>query len=272
MFQIHSLTSKLPLTYGYRFTDDYGTMQSREEKTDPNGSKTGSYSFVDAAGLYRRVEYVADHHGFRATVTTNEPGTISVDPAHVRMLTDNKRISLGGINHATGIAPQLEYSSHIFSRYNLTDDYDVDRHLANPVHSVGIAPKPVFSTNPMIEPVRSEIGNENIYNTNSYKGTPVAFSPEITSLLQQLEDPAPVVYGNTKNLNSNKYFNEPSFNPDYVYDDKISNTEYKKKVPTRYPRRKNRNSRVRTKKGHVLRIHIPKGYEDRHDLPLYRDK
>ncbi|GIX73992.1 hypothetical protein CEXT_229891 [Caerostris extrusa] len=32
------------------------------------------------------VHYVADHHGFRATVKTNEPGTANQDPAHLLLL------------------------------------------------------------------------------------------------------------------------------------------------------------------------------------------
>lgn len=259
----------MPLTYGYRFTDDYGTMQSREEKTDPNGSKTGSYSFVDASGLYRKVEYIADHHGFRATVTTNEPGTISVHPADVRILTDNKHISLGGLNPATGIAPQLEYSSHIFSRFNLTDDYgDEKRNFRNPALNLGIGSKP---NNPIFESERVQFQKPNFQNIDSYKGGPISFSPEISSLIQQLDDPEPVAHGNVHNLNSNNYLNNANVNPGILFGDKIPDVEYKKKVPTRYPRR-NRNSRTRAKKRRMWKVHIPSGYEGRHDLPLYMDK
>ena len=35
----------------------------------------GTYGYTDSYGIYRQVEYVADKHGFRATVKTNEPGT-----------------------------------------------------------------------------------------------------------------------------------------------------------------------------------------------------
>ncbi|KAL1480033.1 hypothetical protein MTO96_051375 [Rhipicephalus appendiculatus] len=42
---------------------------------DANNVKTGSYGYTDVYGLYRRVNYIADANGFRATVDTNEPGT-----------------------------------------------------------------------------------------------------------------------------------------------------------------------------------------------------
>lgn len=37
--------------------------------------KTGSYGYTDSYGIYRQVDYIADKHGFRATIKTNEPGT-----------------------------------------------------------------------------------------------------------------------------------------------------------------------------------------------------
>ncbi|GIY43684.1 hypothetical protein CEXT_669101 [Caerostris extrusa] len=41
----------------------------------------GSYTIADIDGRARRVDYVADGHGFRATVKTNEPGTAASAPA-----------------------------------------------------------------------------------------------------------------------------------------------------------------------------------------------
>ncbi|GIY47805.1 uncharacterized protein CEXT_65551 [Caerostris extrusa] len=43
--------------------------------------KKGSYTIADIDGRARRVDYVADGHGFRATVKTNEPGTAASAPA-----------------------------------------------------------------------------------------------------------------------------------------------------------------------------------------------
>ncbi|XP_042150169.1 cuticle protein 10.9, partial [Ixodes scapularis] len=64
-----------PYSFGYDTVDEYGNKQFRNEQSDSNNVKTGSYGYTDAHGLYRRVNYVADAHGYRATVSTNEPGT-----------------------------------------------------------------------------------------------------------------------------------------------------------------------------------------------------
>lgn len=50
---------------------------------DSYGNKKGSYGYTDAHGIYRKVDYIADEHGFRAKISTNEPGTESADPANV---------------------------------------------------------------------------------------------------------------------------------------------------------------------------------------------
>ncbi|KAH6938847.1 hypothetical protein HPB50_013630 [Hyalomma asiaticum] len=64
-----------PYSFGYDNLDEYGSRSFHNEKSDANNVKTGSYGYRDANGLYRRVTYVADANGFRATVDTNEPGT-----------------------------------------------------------------------------------------------------------------------------------------------------------------------------------------------------
>ncbi|KAH6938680.1 hypothetical protein HPB50_011715 [Hyalomma asiaticum] len=64
-----------PYSFGYDNVDEYGNRQFRTEQGDSNNAKTGSYGYRDVNGLYRRVNYVADANGFRATVDTNEPGT-----------------------------------------------------------------------------------------------------------------------------------------------------------------------------------------------------
>lgn len=64
-----------PYSFGYDNVDEFGTKLFHKEEGDGNNAKTGSYGYQDANGLYRRVNYVADAGGFRATVDTNEPGT-----------------------------------------------------------------------------------------------------------------------------------------------------------------------------------------------------
>lgn len=70
-----------PYQFGYESVDEYGTKQSRHEVSDGDNNKKGSYSFSDAHGIARHVEYVADKLGFRASIKTNEPGTAPSAPA-----------------------------------------------------------------------------------------------------------------------------------------------------------------------------------------------
>ncbi|XP_037285606.1 cuticle protein 10.9 [Rhipicephalus microplus] len=64
-----------PYSFGFENVDEYGTQLYHKEQGDASNAKKGSYGYRDAAGLFRRVEYVADLNGYRATVDTNEPGT-----------------------------------------------------------------------------------------------------------------------------------------------------------------------------------------------------
>ncbi|KAG0427860.1 hypothetical protein HPB47_025100, partial [Ixodes persulcatus] len=64
-----------PYNFGYDNVDEFGTRMTRQETGDALNNKVGSYSYVDAHGVARTVNYVADALGFRATVETNEPGT-----------------------------------------------------------------------------------------------------------------------------------------------------------------------------------------------------
>ncbi|CAN7996594.1 unnamed protein product, partial [Ixodes hexagonus] len=66
-----------PYTFGYETVDGHGNKQVRHEESDASNFKRGSYGFHDANGIYRHVKYVADDHGFRASIETNEPGTAS---------------------------------------------------------------------------------------------------------------------------------------------------------------------------------------------------
>ncbi|EEC11235.1 cuticular protein, putative [Ixodes scapularis] len=65
----------VPFSFGYDMVDEFGTRLFHKEDADASNSRTGSYGYTDPSGLFRRVNYVADAGGFRATVETNEPGT-----------------------------------------------------------------------------------------------------------------------------------------------------------------------------------------------------
>jgi hypothetical protein len=67
--------------FGYQIVDGLGATNGREESGDGYGNKVGSYNLADIDGRVRRVDYVADDLGFRATINTNEPGTVASDTA-----------------------------------------------------------------------------------------------------------------------------------------------------------------------------------------------
>ncbi|KAH8032388.1 hypothetical protein HPB51_024517 [Rhipicephalus microplus] len=72
-----------PYSFGYDNVDEFGTQSYHKERSDANNVKTGTYGYRDANGIFRRVSYVADANGFRATVDTNEPGTAPGSSADV---------------------------------------------------------------------------------------------------------------------------------------------------------------------------------------------
>ncbi|XP_054168626.1 uncharacterized protein LOC128965872 [Oppia nitens] len=63
-----------PYSFGYTVDDGYGNKNHKTEEGDAYGNKKGSYGYTDAYGVYRKVDYIADEHGFRASISTNEPG------------------------------------------------------------------------------------------------------------------------------------------------------------------------------------------------------
>ncbi|PRD37903.1 UNVERIFIED_CONTAM: Cuticle protein 16.8 [Trichonephila clavipes] len=73
-----------PYQFGYAVNDHFSD-QYRQETGNGAGGVVGSYGFTDARGIARRVNYIADHAGFRAQVNTNEPGTTNQDPATVQV-------------------------------------------------------------------------------------------------------------------------------------------------------------------------------------------
>ncbi|CAN8021239.1 unnamed protein product, partial [Ixodes persulcatus] len=82
----HEESPPQPYTFGFDNTDEFGTRLTRQETGDEFNGKVGSYSYTDAAGVHRTVNYVADAAGFRATVDTNEPGTKTSEPANAATL------------------------------------------------------------------------------------------------------------------------------------------------------------------------------------------
>lgn len=76
-----------PRAYSFSYDTEHedGSNQRREESSDANGVVRGSYSYRDADGLFRTVEYIADENGYRANIRTNEPGVSPGQPADVQL-------------------------------------------------------------------------------------------------------------------------------------------------------------------------------------------
>ncbi|GFY56407.1 cuticle protein 16.8 [Trichonephila inaurata madagascariensis] len=86
-FLHHDVHHPQPYKFGYSVKDHH-SEQHREEAGNGAGGVVGSYGFTDARGIARRVNYVADHAGFRAQVKTNEPGTANQNPAAVQVISN----------------------------------------------------------------------------------------------------------------------------------------------------------------------------------------
>lgn len=73
-----------PYAFAYNIDDGYGNSNYRSEESDGKRVK-GTYGYLDANGVYRYVDYVADEYGFRPTIRTNEPGTDNQNPADTQI-------------------------------------------------------------------------------------------------------------------------------------------------------------------------------------------
>ncbi|UYV83232.1 hypothetical protein LAZ67_23000248 [Cordylochernes scorpioides] len=87
--------------FGYQIVDHHGNTNGRQEAGHGGHHVHGSYNLALHDGRVRKVEYVADKHGFRAAIKTNEPGTQHSLPAAVDMDSPYKGFAAGsyGISH-----------------------------------------------------------------------------------------------------------------------------------------------------------------------------
>lgn len=69
--------------YAFGYNEDHATGGTFRRETGSPGQSQGSYGLRDIDGRVRVVNYVADGHGFRANVQSNEPGVGDQDPASV---------------------------------------------------------------------------------------------------------------------------------------------------------------------------------------------
>ncbi|EEC11060.1 structural constituent of cuticle, putative [Ixodes scapularis] len=89
-------TQDLAGNYKFGYKESHTSGGSfRQEAGDAWGNKVGSYGLTDADGRVRVVKYVADGHGFRASVHTNEPGTAASHPAAASFDAPHKVAAVG---------------------------------------------------------------------------------------------------------------------------------------------------------------------------------
>ncbi|XP_076365875.1 uncharacterized protein LOC143254505 isoform X2 [Tachypleus tridentatus] len=74
-----------PFEYSFEIKDEAGNTITRQESGDGSGAVTGSFSYIDENGIFRRVNYVANIDGFQPQIETNEPGTANANPASVQI-------------------------------------------------------------------------------------------------------------------------------------------------------------------------------------------
>lgn len=76
-----------PIPYAFSYSaDSLGGRSAHSEQSDGNGRVSGFYTILGADGRERRVEYVADELGYRATIQTNEVGTKSDSAANAEYI------------------------------------------------------------------------------------------------------------------------------------------------------------------------------------------
>ncbi|XP_077540923.1 uncharacterized protein LOC144153146 [Haemaphysalis longicornis] len=79
-----SLKSQVWGNYNFAYDEKHTSGGSwRKESGDAFGNTIGSYGLTDVDGRVRIVNYVADKYGFRASISSNEPGVMPSRPAGV---------------------------------------------------------------------------------------------------------------------------------------------------------------------------------------------
>jgi len=78
-----------PASFGYNVQDpEDGGSHGHTASSDSKGHWKGSYTLQLGDGRTRTVDYTADDTGFHATITTNEPGTKTSNPADANIQSD----------------------------------------------------------------------------------------------------------------------------------------------------------------------------------------
>ncbi|XP_076373258.1 uncharacterized protein LOC143258127 isoform X2 [Tachypleus tridentatus] len=122
-----------PYEFGYQIKDDRGNSQERKETGNMDGSKIGAYSYKDAFGVYRQVEYTADSDGFRVNVKTNEPGTANQNPADVTITSKQSSVGVQDKLIPDTIRNQFHKVNHLptYHQIQYSPEYPSSRVVSN---------------------------------------------------------------------------------------------------------------------------------------------
>ncbi|XP_028967172.1 uncharacterized protein LOC114828205 [Galendromus occidentalis] len=147
--------------FGYKIIDKYGNKQIREEEADAYNNRKGYYSFIDHNGKHRKVEYVADRHGFHATIKTNEPGTAPSHPAGAQTIAHSQNQVAPESNRwsfiETPTRPSPTTTRPVAEPHSVSEGHDgISTHRASIAH-IAHAGKTIAVTMPLevITPRRS---------------------------------------------------------------------------------------------------------------------
>lgn len=144
--------------YAFGYNEDHSTGGTfRQETGDSWGNKVGSYGLRDIDGRVRKVNYVADGLGFRASISSNEPG---VAPQFHPAATINKPVLAAPLVAAPAVvapvvaaphyaAPVLaasHYAAPHYASHSIAGPVAYAPHLAAP----GLLSAPVVSYGPAL--------------------------------------------------------------------------------------------------------------------------
>lgn len=94
--------------YAFAYKESHGTGgTSRSESGNAHGQVVGSYSLGVVDGRQRTVNYVADALGFRAAITSNEPGVAPKPAAATSIATPGLAVAAAPVLAAPAIAAPI---------------------------------------------------------------------------------------------------------------------------------------------------------------------
>ncbi|XP_017492820.1 PREDICTED: adult-specific rigid cuticular protein 15.7-like [Rhagoletis zephyria] len=98
--------------YAFGYNEDHATGGTFRKEQGGPGVQIGSYGLRDADGRVRTVNYVADALGYRASISTNEPGVDPAQPAAATTLNGAAPLA-----PAVAVAPVAAYAAPVVKSY-----------------------------------------------------------------------------------------------------------------------------------------------------------